>query len=187
MGAGVIRRFGAYCMDWYLSGILAGASVQLTLLFFGGWNTQQSIQTRLTAEMDLPVIVAANFLTLLFFFLYYVVFPMARTGANRGKTIGYSAFRLEIMGLNNEKPGWRQMLIRNYFGLVFLQVVLTGYEGQFRQMMERTVGEKTANIMIGLSGCIALFSVLICIAGKSHRTLNDYLAQVKVIVRPKEN
>ena len=47
-------------------------------------------------------------LALLPFFLYFVLFPWEN---NR-----ISVFRLEIAGLNNEKPGWRQILIWNCFG-----------------------------------------------------------------------
>ncbi len=179
----VLKRFGAYAVDWALGGIVTG--VPAVLLY-------AAVTRRTDFFSDLYVFealgypmwwgVLAGALCILAGLLYFVYVP-ARISP--GQTPGKRLLGLEIRRLDGSLPSFGDLFVR--YGLIgFLLEGSAFVAGRFvRELVTLTVRVDVATPWSIACLAITTVSALFALYRPKHRALHDAVAGTHVVMREK--
>lgn len=174
--APLLRRLGAYAVDWYLCAMLCGAPLMLV----------NSMRTGSTAiDTSLPPGVSGwlwGGVALLLGALYYFVLPLVWNGRTPGKRL----FRLRIVTRDGGAATAGALALRQLLGVIVLEGAVVFPSQLLRELLARGAGDAPAEaarvVMVGLT----VVSIALGVYSRERRMLHDRISGTREIFEPLE-
>ncbi|MGN1398786.1 MAG: RDD family protein [Erysipelotrichaceae bacterium] len=166
-----IKRLIAYAIDWYLYSIVL---IAFNAIFSKVCGVEATVF--MTLELySLPAAFMCFALMLLLHFVYFILIPFYFNGQSIGKKIT----KLKIVSINGEKVTIKQLVIREFIGVILVEGYLSVTNGYLRTLLGMFFSQTKILsigwfIISGLSSSCALYS-------KEARMFHDYIGTTKVI------
>lgn len=168
-----IRRLIAYWLDFImLAAVLVGFQGLLYLTTsgfpFDYLNQGYQIELWVLATVSLPV------------WLYFIICEYMKR-----RTFGKRLLHLEVVGRNQSKPTWRQVLLRTAIKL--LPWELTHIIILVPEPWYNIEGSPANESLIYLPNVILLIYIIALLVGNGRQALHDYIANTMVVERSSRN
>lgn len=173
------RRFGAYVIDWILSGLFIG----LPEVFIFPLVTRST-----DLFSDLYVFSAMGYsagwaylccaLSLVLFFVYYVAVPL---WVWPGQTPGKRLMHQRVERMSGSKLTLQTLLLREMVGLLLIEGVGTIMTRYLLQTVTLLSGVYVDGVVGAVGYGLTIVSGVLVVATRHHRAIHDYLAGTRVV------
>lgn len=175
----MIRRFGAYFIDWYLVMVIMNVFLLVAAYVVTGSLYVGSLPlVFFKPELRLPllgILIAIEF-------VFYVCVPRF---VWRGQTIGKRLLRLRVVSLQGNDAGIVRLAVRDMVGVVLLEGCFSPLSNYVRNYLMLFVGRDVIEYTVWFSWAAGAVSILVLLVTK-RRMLHDFIAGTAVVLAADE-
>lgn len=170
----LIRRLGAYLIDWYLGGLCTSFPIALISQKLNNTVLNQDI-----TSFQWQYGYVAGVLALICAVVYFLVIP---TYIYKGQTLGKKICKMKIVQESNEDITLRNMILRQIVGIMVIESGLITVSSVWHSLVMMITKVNLANTLMYIGYVITGISIILLVFRSENKAIHDYLGKTKVIV-----
>lgn len=171
---GIIKRFFAYLIDFYLGMLFCALPI---VLANGIVNQNDTMQMNLFFFEGTTFYIVA-FLSLFMGFIYYVFIPWK---VWKGQTFAKHLLHFKIVQMDGDEVHMRALFFRQVIGIFIIEGSIISCSSLLRQLLTYMTAYNFVDSFIYVGLGITIVSSILMVIGKNHRMLHDFIGATIVV------
>lgn len=176
--ATISKRFFAYLIDWYLSGLLISISV---IIFETIHYGELTINNKISL-LPTKFAVLAGILGVLLTIIYFYIPQLINKEKYQGQSLGKIAMKIRIEKLDGSTYTFWNNCIRFLFGMILIEQTFSNASFTIRTVLTMLIkNTEIASYIFYIGVTISVFSIFLVLKSSKRQAIHDIIAKTQVI------